>query len=102
MRGRVFVKILGISTASNLTYFYTQNVLKIALRPSWEGIQLLHLSNFVGDFQIFIDGSKSNEGVGSTFCCFNNIELIFSWKSHSRRENFVFQEELKTIQGAIE
>ena len=46
--------------------------------------------------------SNSNSRVGLAFCCFNDAEFIFSWKSRLQTKNFVFQEELKAIQEAIQ
>ena len=81
----------GISTNSILGNFYIQKVSKCVLHSSWKRIRLLDLSNFMEDSKILRDCSNANDGIGSTFCCFNETELIFFWKSRLESENSVFQ-----------
>ncbi|GBM95866.1 hypothetical protein AVEN_81692-2-1, partial [Araneus ventricosus] len=51
---------------------------------------------------IYTDGSKTDEGIGSAHCIFENYGLIASWQGKLDHSNSVFQAEILAIKMAIE
>ncbi|GBN63014.1 hypothetical protein AVEN_173752-1 [Araneus ventricosus] len=51
---------------------------------------------------IYTDGSKTDEGTGSTYCILENYGIIASWQGKLDRSNSVFQAEILAIRMAIE
>ncbi|GBM95586.1 hypothetical protein AVEN_207047-1 [Araneus ventricosus] len=55
-----------------------------------------------GSKVIYTDGSKTDEGTGSTYCILENYGIIASWQGKRDPSNSVFQAEIFTIKMAIE
>ncbi|GBN49075.1 hypothetical protein AVEN_38075-1 [Araneus ventricosus] len=56
----------------------------------------------VGEINIFTDGSKMEQGVGSAFCVFGEQqELITQWQGRLFPKNSIFQAELIALQEAV-
>ena len=92
---------LGVSTQLHFAPLYSFKTSKHILPPFWKGIELYDETQPLTPLQIYTDGSKINQSVGSAYCCYNNNLLIKEWKSGLQSENSVFQAELLAIQQAI-
>ncbi|GBL83257.1 hypothetical protein AVEN_186546-1 [Araneus ventricosus] len=56
----------------------------------------------VGEINIFTDGSKMEQGVGSAFCVFGEQqELIAQWQGRLSTKNSIFQAELIDLQEVV-
>ncbi|XP_035219071.1 uncharacterized protein LOC118192258 [Stegodyphus dumicola] len=89
---------------SPLSYEEKPNYLEI--HPSKKGqyikvvINNKHALSYT-DFEIYTDGSKIEDNVGSAFAIFSNESLIHQWKRQLHKNNIVFQAEATAIKYAI-
>ncbi|GBO05169.1 hypothetical protein AVEN_230333-1 [Araneus ventricosus] len=67
-----------------------------------ERVNLEETLSAVGEINIFTDGSKMEQGVGSAFCVFGQQqELIAEWQGRLSPKNSIFQAELIALQEAV-
>ena len=92
---------LGVSTKDHFASIYSFKISKHTLPPYWRGIEIFEDTQPPTPLQIYTDGSKKDQSVGSAYCCYDNNTLIYEWKSGLQSENFFFQAELLAIQKAL-
>ena len=92
---------LGVSSQHHFAPVYSPKMSKHTLPPYWKGIETIEDTRPPTQLQIYTDGSKIYQSVGSAYCCYHNNLLIQEWKSGLQSENSVFQAELLAIYKAL-
>ncbi|GBM00497.1 hypothetical protein AVEN_111728-1 [Araneus ventricosus] len=53
-------------------------------------------------FRIYTDGSKTEKGVGATFCVLTDVNIFHRWSTRLSLRNTVFQTEILALLKAVE